>query len=299
MPLKNLSILLPGLKWLQGYTAQDAVADLIAGITVGLTVLPQGLAYATLAGLEPQYGLYSSFVGGIVYALLGSCRQVTIGPTALLALMTSRHTGFGLDSGPAYGILLCLISGVVELAMAVLKLGALVDLISLPVTVGFTSATAVIIGTSQLKGLLGLRGGSGSAFINTMSSVFGNLHQVRRGDLTLGLVSISVLLLLRVSISKLQKNRKCISTNSRLPTETEDCQGDGSHKEYTCSTVAQRQHLGCVHRPQCSCGARIQCLGLQPVQEPGELSIHPNGQGEERFTEPGSAQIRDNNSGHE
>ncbi|XP_017861035.1 PREDICTED: sodium-independent sulfate anion transporter [Drosophila arizonae] len=197
MPMKSLSVLLPGLKWLQGYTAQDAVADLIAGITVGLTVLPQGLAYATLAGLEPQYGLYSAFVGGIVYALLGSCRQVTIGPTALLALMTSRHTGFGLDSGPAYGILLCLISGIVELAMAVLKLGALVDLISLPVTVGFTSATAVIIGTSQLKGLLGLRGGSGSDFLNTMRSVFGNLHKVRYGDLTLGLVSIFVLLLLR------------------------------------------------------------------------------------------------------
>ncbi|EDW41207.1 sodium-independent sulfate anion transporter isoform X1 [Drosophila sechellia] len=189
--------LLPGLKWLHGYTGQDAVADLIAGVTVGLTVLPQGLAYATLAGLEPQYGLYSAFVGGIIYAMLGSCRQVTIGPTALLALMTSRHTGFGLGSGPAYAILLCLISGVVELGMAVLKLGALVDLISLPVTVGFTSATAVIIGTSQLKGLLGLRGGSGSDFINTMRSVLGNLHKVRTGDFTLGLTSIIVLLLLR------------------------------------------------------------------------------------------------------
>ncbi|XP_043063615.1 sodium-independent sulfate anion transporter-like isoform X2 [Drosophila ficusphila] len=189
--------LLPGLKWLHGYTGQDAVADLIAGVTVGLTVLPQGLAYATLAGLEPQYGLYSAFVGGIIYAMLGSCRQVTIGPTALLALMTSRHTGLGLASGPAYAILLCLISGIVELGMAVLKLGALVDLISLPVTVGFTSATAVIIGTSQLKGLLGLRGGSGSDFINTMRSVFGNLNNVRPGDFTLGLTSIVVLLLLR------------------------------------------------------------------------------------------------------
>jgi len=75
-----------------------------------------------------------------------------------------------------------------------------VDLISLPVTVGFTSATAVIIGTSQLKGLLGLSGGSGSDFINTMRSVFGNLHNVRQGDFTLGLVSIIVLLLLRVDI---------------------------------------------------------------------------------------------------
>lgn len=190
--------LLPGIKWLHGYTAQDAVADLIAGITVGLTVLPQGLAYATLAGLEPQYGLYSAFVGGIVYAFLGSCRQVTIGPTALLALMTSRHTGFGLNSGPAYAILLCLISGLVEFLMAVLRLGALVDLISLPVTVGFTSATAVIIGTSQLKGLLGIRGGGGgSGFMQTMQSVFMNLDKIRYGDFTLGIVAITILLLLR------------------------------------------------------------------------------------------------------
>ncbi|XP_037815518.1 sodium-independent sulfate anion transporter [Lucilia sericata] len=189
--------ILPGLKWLKGYTGQDAVSDLIAGITVGLTVLPQGLAYATLAGLEPQYGLYSAFMGGIVYAFLGSCRQVTIGPTALLALMTSRHTSFGLQSGPAYAIMLCLISGIVELLMALLRLGALVDLISLPVTVGFTSATAVIIGTSQLKGLLGLRGGSGSGFVNTMKSVFMNLDKIRVGDFALGVTAITILLLLR------------------------------------------------------------------------------------------------------
>lgn len=62
-------------------------------------------------------------MGGIIYAFIGSCRQVTIGPTALLALMTSRHTGFGLNSGPAYAILLCLISGIVEMLMAVLRLG--------------------------------------------------------------------------------------------------------------------------------------------------------------------------------
>lgn len=141
----------PGARWLRGYTAQFFISDLIAGITVGLTVLPQGLAYSTLAGLEPQYGLYSAFVGGVVYALLGGCREVNIGPTALLALMTSRHTGLGGFSGPHLAILLCFISGIVELLMALLKLGALVDLISLPVTVGFTSATALIIVASQLK----------------------------------------------------------------------------------------------------------------------------------------------------
>ncbi|XP_055912234.1 sodium-independent sulfate anion transporter [Eupeodes corollae] len=192
-----ISKFVPGIKWLNGYSVQFAISDMIAGITVGLTVLPQGLAYATLAGLEPQYGLYSAFVGGILYALMGGCCQVTIGPTALLALITSKHTGLGLASGPTYAILLCFISGIIELLMALLRLGALVDLISLPVTVGFTSATAVIIGTSQLKGLLGLKGGSGSDFINTIKSVFTNLDMVRPGDMTLGFISIVLLLLMR------------------------------------------------------------------------------------------------------
>jgi sodium-independent sulfate anion transporter 11 len=79
MGLTKIEKLIPGARWLRGYNVQFGVADLIAGITVGLTVLPQGLAYATLAGLEPQYGLYSAFVGGTIYAFLGGCREVTIG----------------------------------------------------------------------------------------------------------------------------------------------------------------------------------------------------------------------------
>lgn len=91
----------------------------------GLTVLPQALAYATLAGLQPQYGLYSAFVGCIVYAFFGGCVDLTIGPTALLALMTGRHTGLGGESGPHLAILLCFLSGIVEMIMAFLKLGLL------------------------------------------------------------------------------------------------------------------------------------------------------------------------------
>ncbi|XP_055609114.1 sodium-independent sulfate anion transporter [Uranotaenia lowii] len=197
MGLTQVEKIIPGARWLRGYNAQFAVADLIAGITVGLTVLPQGLAYATLAGLEPQYGLYSAFVGGLIYALMGGCREVTIGPTALLALMTSRHTGHGGISGPQFAILLCFLSGIVELLMAVLRLGALVDLISLPVTVGFTSATALIIGASQLKALLGIRGGSGSGFAETIQTVIMKFGEARIPDSVLGFVSIAVLLALR------------------------------------------------------------------------------------------------------
>lgn len=166
-----------------------------------MTVLPQGLAYSTLAGLEPQYGLYSAFIGGVVYALLGGCREVTIGPTALLALMTSRHTGLGGNSGPHLAVLLCFLAGIVELIMALLKLGALVDLISLPVTIGFTSATALIIGASQLKGLLGIQGSSGgSGFASTIKYIIEKIHELRPTDTLLGVGSIAILLLLRVSI---------------------------------------------------------------------------------------------------
>lgn len=198
MGLTKVEKLIPGTRWLRGYTAKFAVADFIAGLTVSLTVLPQGLAYATLAGLEPQYGLYSAFVGGFVYALLGGCREVTIGPTALLSLMTNRHTGLGGRSGPDLAILLCFLAGIVECLMALLRLGALVDLISMPVTVGFTSATAIIIGVSQLKGLLGITAKSaGSGFLPTLETVFCNLTNLRIPDATLGLVSLFILLLVR------------------------------------------------------------------------------------------------------
>ena len=78
MGLSSIERIIPGARWLRGYSTEFFAADLIAGITVGLTVLPQSLAYATLAGLDPQYGLYSSFIGGAVYALLGGCRYVNI-----------------------------------------------------------------------------------------------------------------------------------------------------------------------------------------------------------------------------
>lgn len=179
--------------WLRIYFNADYIVA-----SARLTVLPQGLAYSTLAGLEPQYGLYSAFIGGVVYAFIGGCREVTIGPTALLALMTSRHTGLGGNSGPHLAVLLCFLAGIVEFVMALLKLGALVDLISLPVTIGFTSATALIIGSSQLKGLLGIQGSSGgSGFTATIKYIFEKIHELRPTDTLLGVGSIAILLLLR------------------------------------------------------------------------------------------------------
>lgn len=113
-----------------------------------------------------------------------------------MALMTYQQIA---RRNTDYAILLCFISGVVQLVMAVLNLGVLIDFISIPVTVGFTSATSVIIGTSQLKSLLGIKISS-SGFLDTISKVFTNLHQTRWSDTVLGVSCIVVLMLLRVMI---------------------------------------------------------------------------------------------------
>jgi len=183
----------PIISWLPKYDADQAVSDLIAGVTVGLTVMPQGLAYATLAGLEPQYGLYSAFAGCIVYTVFGSCKDITIGPTALMSLMTYQQV---VNKNADYAVLLCFLSGILQFIMGSLKLGVLIDFISIPVTVGFTSATSVIIAVSQLKGLLGLKFES-STFLDCLLKVYQNIGNYRLNDTILGVTSIIILLMLR------------------------------------------------------------------------------------------------------
>jgi len=156
-------------------------------------VMPQALAYAALAGLQPQYGLYSAFMGCFVYTLLGSCKDITIGPTALLSLMTYQQV---FERNFDYAILLCFLTGCVMILMAALRLGVLVEFISQPVTVGFTTATSLIIVASQLKGLLGISFSSGN-FLETLRMVGEHIHETRPWDATMGISSICILLFLR------------------------------------------------------------------------------------------------------
>ncbi|XP_063097688.1 sodium-independent sulfate anion transporter isoform X5 [Cavia porcellus] len=138
---------LPVLAWLPRYSLQWLKMDFIAGLSVGLTVIPQALAYAEVAGLPPQYGLYSAFTGCFVYVFLGTSRDVTLGPTAIMSLLVSFYT----FHEPAYAVLLTFLSGCIQLAMGLLHLGFLLDFISCPVIKGFTSAAAIIIGFGQIK----------------------------------------------------------------------------------------------------------------------------------------------------
>ncbi|XP_043785496.1 sodium-independent sulfate anion transporter-like isoform X3 [Apis laboriosa] len=188
---------IPIVGWLSNYNSEKFLNDAIAGITVGLTVMPQGLAYATLAGLEPQYGLYSAFMGAMVYIVFGSCKDITIGPTALMALMTHEYVqGRNAD----FAILLAFLCGCLQLLMAFLRL----------VTVGFTSATSIIIVVSQLKGLLGLKISS-QGTLDTLTKVLQNIHQTRLWDTLMSFSCITILLLFRK-----MKDIKLYSNNDKL-----------------------------------------------------------------------------------
>lgn len=184
---------IPIVEWLPKYTLPDAVSDVVAGITVGLTLMPQAIAYAALAGVDPQYGLYSGWIGSLVYIIFGSTPEVSIGPTALLSLLTFTYTH---DTNPDMVALLCFLAGCLELFCGALQLGFLVDFVSAPVVSGFTSAAALIIASSQLKGLFGLKYNADS-FISTWRQFFEHCHEMRVWDLVLGVVCIVVLLSLR------------------------------------------------------------------------------------------------------
>ncbi|KAK1124251.1 hypothetical protein K0M31_006625 [Melipona bicolor] len=189
---KLLKNRIPVLKWLPLYKTKDALGDLVAGLTVGLTLIPQAIAYAGLAGLTPQYGLYSAFAGSFVYIIFGTCREVNIGPTALISLLTYTYAR-GI---PEYAILLCFLSGSITIVLGILRLGFLVEFVSIPVVSGFTSAASLIIACSQIKSLLGLKI-HGESFIEIWRELINNVHRTRIPDLILSCCCILILLTLK------------------------------------------------------------------------------------------------------
>ncbi|CAH0723330.1 unnamed protein product, partial [Brenthis ino] len=189
-PLRLVGRVFPIVRWSRTYDLRTGIGDLIAGITVALTLVPQSIAYASLAGFEPQYGLYASFVGGFVYALMGTCPQINIGPTALLSLLTFTYTN---GTNPDYAVLLCFVGGIIQLIAGIVQLGFLVEFVSLPVVSGFTSAAAITIASSQIKGLLGLRFNA-ETFTSTWRGVFHNIGRTRMEDSLLGLSCCIVLM---------------------------------------------------------------------------------------------------------
>ncbi|XP_017131218.1 sodium-independent sulfate anion transporter [Drosophila elegans] len=190
--MKTLKRRLPFLTWLPHYNTKDCIGDLIAGFTVGLTVIPQGLAYSGVVGLPPEYGLYGAFMGCFVYVLLGTCKDSTIGSTAVASLMTFQFA----QGSWQRSVLLTFLTGIIEILMAIFKLGCLVEFVSGPVSAGFTSAVALIVSTSQMRSMLGVKSDGGS-FLETWISMFRDIENVRVADTCLGFGCVFLLLAMR------------------------------------------------------------------------------------------------------
>ncbi len=150
---------LPILQWLPGYKKSYLSGDISAGLTVGIMLIPQGMAYAMIAGLPPVFGLYAALIPQVIYAILGTSRQLAVGPVAMDSLLVASGLGAlalsGIDEYIAMAIFLALFMGAIQLGLGLLRMGFLVNFLSKPVISGFTSAAAIIIGLSQLKHLLG------------------------------------------------------------------------------------------------------------------------------------------------
>ncbi len=158
--MNKIAKFLPFLAWINELKNPETLkADAIAGLTVALVLVPQSMAYAQLAGLPPQYGLYASFLPVMVAALIGSSRQLGTGPVAVVSLLTAaalQPYATNPETYVAYAALLAFGVGVFQFALGAFKLGLVINFLSHPVVVGFTNAAAIIIGTSQLAKIFGV-----------------------------------------------------------------------------------------------------------------------------------------------
>ena len=194
---------MPFMSWIRELKDPKVLrADLVAGITVALVLVPQSMAYAQLAGLPPYYGLYASFLPGMIAALFGSSRQLATGPVAVVSLMTAAAleplAGGNMESYLAYAVLLAFLVGVFQLSLGLLRLGVLVDFLSHPVVVGFTNAAAIIIATSQLGKLFGVSVPKAEHHYetvwNTVVAAVGDTHMY---TLLMGILALAIMILLK------------------------------------------------------------------------------------------------------
>jgi len=199
------SLLIPD--WMRSYNRSDLGGDLAAGITVGVVLIPQGMAYALLAGVSPVYGLYASLVPLLVYSLFGTSRHLAVGVVAIDSLIVAAGVAAMAPSSAAEALsltfLLALMVGIIQIAMGLLRFGFVVNLLSRPVTTGFTSAAALIIGMSQLKHLLGVDLERSLNIFTLLAQASTKIAQLHPPSLLIGGGGILLLVLLRKRFPRL------------------------------------------------------------------------------------------------
>ncbi len=189
---------IPILKWLPKYKKKNFYFDFVAGINVGILLIPQGMAYALIAGLPPIYGLYAALTPQIVYAILGTSRQLAVGPVAIDSLIVASGLGIISISSPEQYILMAIslafIVGSFQIIMALFRFSFITSFLSKPLINGFVSALAIIIGFGQLKYLLGISLSQTSLIQNILIDIYNNVNQINLPTLYLGLSSILIIL---------------------------------------------------------------------------------------------------------
>jgi len=195
--MKSILQFIPILQWLPNYRKTNLSGDLSAGLTVGIMLIPQGMAYAMLAGLPPVFGLYASLIPQVIYALLGTSRQLSVAPVAMDSLLVAAGLGAlslsGVEEYTSMAIFLALFMGSIQFLLGIVKMGFLVNFLSKPVISGFTSAAALIIGLSQLKHLLGAPIENSNQIHILLGNTFEVLDQINGYAIILGVAAILII----------------------------------------------------------------------------------------------------------
>ena len=196
----------PIIKDLLTYNQATLFSDLIAGLSIAVIVIPQGLAYAMIAGLPPIYGLYAALIPQLIHGILGTSRHPAVGPVALdslvVAIALSALSLSGIEEVIAVAIFLATMVGILQLLMGLLQMGVLANYLSRPVISGFTSAAAIIIGLSQVEHLLGLQIESSNQIQKMILSVVQNFSETHLMTVVVGLSAMSLILITKKYLPK-------------------------------------------------------------------------------------------------
>jgi sulfate permease, SulP family len=196
----------PVLQWARSYNGVALSGDLMAALILTIMLIPQSLAYALLAGLPPEVGLYASIAPIILYAIFGTSRALAVGPVAVVSLMTASAIGGIAEQGTmgyaVAALTLAALSGAILLAMGLLRLGFLANFLSHPVIGGFIAASGILIATSQLRHILGISAG-GDTLPEMLASLVENLHQINPITLAIGVSATAFLFWVRKGLKPL------------------------------------------------------------------------------------------------
>ncbi|MGB4880227.1 MAG: SulP family inorganic anion transporter [Thiolinea sp.] len=199
--------LFPFMLWLPRVNRNSIKADFIAGLTGAVIVLPQGVAFATIAGLPPEYGLYTAMVTPIIAALFGSSWHLISGPTTAISIVVfsaiSGHADPGSPTFIQFTLTLTFLAGIFQLAFALARLGVLVNFVSHTVVIGFTAGAAILIATSQMNQVFGVEVPRGESFLFTWLSIFHQLPQMNVYVFTVAILTLITALVLKVWLKRI------------------------------------------------------------------------------------------------